>query len=74
MTYEVRQSDTHAFDRDGAVPLRQVVGEDWLKKLADAIEDDIRVAKRAMTSKTRSCRSRTERTFHSSRSRRADVS
>lgn len=42
MSYAIRQSDIDAYSEDGAVPLRQVVGAEWLDRLAQAIEDDIR--------------------------------
>ena len=42
MTNRIAQSDIDAFDRDGAVALRDVIGNADLQKLADAIEDDIR--------------------------------
>ncbi len=42
MTYEIQQADIDAFNRDGVVPLRQLVSDEWLVKLGDAIEDDIR--------------------------------
>ena len=42
MTYDIKQSDIDAFNRDGVVPLRQVVNDNWLERLAAAIEDDIR--------------------------------
>ena len=42
MTITIAQSDIDAYDRDGALPLRGVVGSADLQRLADAIEDDIR--------------------------------
>ena len=42
MTYDVSENELHAFERDGAVPLRNVVGQQDLEQLAIAIEDDIR--------------------------------
>lgn len=42
MTYEVKQSDIDAYNDDGVVPLRKIVSDEWLEKLAAAIEDDIR--------------------------------
>ncbi len=42
MSYTVCQADIDAFNADGAVPLRGVIGAEQLAKLAAAIEDDIR--------------------------------
>jgi ectoine hydroxylase-related dioxygenase (phytanoyl-CoA dioxygenase family) len=42
MTYKPRQADIDAYNIDGAVPLRGVVGDADMQRLADAVEDDIR--------------------------------
>ena len=42
MTYSIRQQDIEAFNRDGAVPLRGVVSDTDLRRLGQAIEDDIK--------------------------------
>jgi ectoine hydroxylase-related dioxygenase (phytanoyl-CoA dioxygenase family) len=42
MNYEVHQSTIDAYDKDGVVVLRQVLNEESLVKIAEAIEDDIR--------------------------------
>lgn len=42
MSYKPLQADIDAYDNDGVVPLQGVVSDADLKKLADAIEDDIR--------------------------------
>ena len=42
MSYSISSADIQAFRDDGVVPLRGLVGEEWLDKLASAIEDDIR--------------------------------
>ena len=41
MNYEVTEEERDACARDGAVPLRNVVSEDWLGVLEAAIERDI---------------------------------
>jgi ectoine hydroxylase-related dioxygenase (phytanoyl-CoA dioxygenase family) len=41
MTFNITQSDIDAYDRDGAIALRGVVGSADLQRLAAAIEDDI---------------------------------
>jgi len=42
MAYEVCQEAIESFEKDGAVPLRGVVGQTDLQRLAEAIEEDIR--------------------------------
>lgn len=42
MAYEVTKADIDAYNEDGVVALRGVVSDQWLEKLATAIEDDIR--------------------------------
>lgn len=42
MTFAIRQEDIDALNRDGAVPLRRVVSDTDLRRLGEAIEDDIR--------------------------------
>ena len=42
MTTSVKQSDIDAFDNDGVVAMRGVLGDADLQKLAEAIEKDIR--------------------------------
>ena len=41
MSVQVAQTDKDAFQRDGVVPLRQVLDADWLGRIAAAIEADI---------------------------------
>ena len=42
MAYSVQKEDIDAFDRDGVVPIRGLLGQTELARLAEAIEDDIR--------------------------------
>ena len=41
MTFSIRQEEIDAFNRDGVVPLRQVISAADLGRLGEAIEDDI---------------------------------
>ena len=42
MAYKLEQADIDAFNRDGVVPLRQLISQGDQERLAAAIEDDIR--------------------------------
>lgn len=41
MNYDVQQADIDTFHKDGVVALRGVVNQEWLERIAAAIEDDI---------------------------------
>ena len=42
MAFHLEQTEIDAFNRDGVVPLRQLINQADLERLAAAIEDDIR--------------------------------
>ncbi len=42
MNHDVTQSEIDAFNNDGVVALRNVLDDEWLERLAAAIEDDIK--------------------------------
>ena len=42
MSEHVTKADIDAYDKDGVVPLRGLINDADLRKLKDAVEDDIR--------------------------------
>jgi hypothetical protein len=41
MNFDIQQSEINTFNKDGALALRKVLDDEWLARIAAAIEEDI---------------------------------